>query len=278
MYGPVINSSSATCDYTFTNPVLLYSHDEVHNLGHTISDFMNVFAMLWLSGLGPHAHSVSFFNVDAIREGAAYKDETTAFFKHYELSFKEILKASQFGPNAKLCFKQLVFMPRPLLLFTWDGWWQDMKCSYVGPSSLFQRWNLQIRNSYGLLVNNNRPMDRTNESPSKLRVLLIVRKAKKDGGADPKYVSRVFSNEVEIKSALQTLPNIELLSVDLETLTFEAQVKLIGEVGLVIGMHGAGITHTMHMAIGTPNCCGVIEIFPPGEFVNIKVHYYYNVM
>ena len=35
-------------------------------------------------------------------------------------------------------------------------------------------------------------------------------------------------------------------------------------------MHGAGITHSMHMSIGESNCCGVLEIFPTGEFTNIR--------
>ena len=34
---------------------------------------------------------------------------------------------------------------------------------------------------------------------------------------------------------------------------------------LVIGMHGAGIAHSLHMPIGTKYCCGVIEIFPDGD-------------
>lgn len=226
-----------------------------------MSDLMNVFAMLWLSGLGPHAHSVSFLNVDAIREGASYRDETTPFFQHYELNFKNILKASQFKPDAKLCFKQLVFMPRPLLLFVWDGWWQDMKCSFVGPSSLFQRFNMQIRNSYDLLKNGPNHW----QYSTKLRVLLIIRRKNAiSGDMNPKYSSRIFSNEAEIQSALQSLPNVELLSVDLAMLNFTAQVQLMNEVGLVIGMHGAGIAGTMHMPVGSPNCCGVVEIFPPG--------------
>jgi hypothetical protein len=35
-------------------------------------------------------------------------------------------------------------------------------------------------------------------------------------------------------------------------------------------MHGAGIANSMHMPIGTRFCCGVIEIFPQGEFQNIR--------
>ncbi len=48
------------------------------------------------------------------------------------------------------------------------------------------------------------------------------------------------------------------------------QVKLLSSSSVVIGVHGAGIPHSMHMAIGTKYCCGVIEIFPEGEFKPIR--------
>ncbi len=35
--------------------------------------------------------------------------------------------------------------------FVWDSWTTDLPCGFRGPSSLFQRWNFQVRNSYGLL-------------------------------------------------------------------------------------------------------------------------------
>ena len=27
-------------------------------------------------------------------------------------------------------------------------------------------------------------------------------------------------------------------------------------------MHGAGIVHMVNMAVGTPNCCALLEMFP----------------
>jgi hypothetical protein len=40
----------------------------------------------------------------------------------------------------------------------------------------------------------------------------------------------------------------------------------------MIGMHGAGITHAMHMSVGKPLCCGVIEVYPQGEYTRIYGH------
>ena len=40
---------------------------------------------------------------------------------------------------------------------------------------------------------------------------------------------------------------------------------------LILGMHGAGIPQIFHAAIGEPNCCSVIELFPESNqgFSNI---------
>ena len=59
--------------------VLAYSHDNIHNLGHSMSDFMNVWAMLWLSGTGQYAREMSFLNIDALRMGHSYQDQLNQF-------------------------------------------------------------------------------------------------------------------------------------------------------------------------------------------------------
>jgi hypothetical protein len=69
----------AACSHVINETVLLYSHDDIHNLGHSLSDFMNVRTMLWLAGLGEREHSVVFFNVDAVREGHNYNDDLGRF-------------------------------------------------------------------------------------------------------------------------------------------------------------------------------------------------------
>lgn len=144
--------------------------------------------------------------------------------------------------------------PKPLILFTWDGWWQPMKCSFVGPSTLFQRWNLHIRNNYGLLNEARMP---TNKG---ITLLLVVRQAK---GSE---TSRVFANPSELQSALRSINGVAVVVQDLSLLSFAEQVQLVASSSIVIGMHGAGIASSMHMAVGTKYCCGVIEIFPRGDY------------
>lgn len=59
--------------------MLLYSHDDTHNLGHTMSDFLNVWTMLWLAGYGAHSRDIALLNTDAVRMGHNYYDDLFAF-------------------------------------------------------------------------------------------------------------------------------------------------------------------------------------------------------
>ena len=174
------------------------------------------------------------------------------------------------------------------MLFTFDGWWQDMPCSFKGPSSLYQRWNLQLRFNYGFLkpyYDSIHADMRCNQSGSAappyhnitnmntdhvMQVLLVVRKGASGDGTV--RTSRFFLNTDDIIASLKTISGIVFLPVDLSVLSFEAQLEVIGNSSIVIGMHGAGVTHSMHMAIGTKYCCGVVEIFPPGEYAPIRGH------
>jgi hypothetical protein len=103
----------------------------------------------------------------------------------------------------------------------------------------------------------------------RLRVLLIERTTT---SSIPMYTSRVILNLNEVKDHLiaKLGDQIDLLVVDLAKLSFEQQIQLVASVGMIIGVHGAGVPTSMHMSLGSPGCCGVIEIFPEGEFKPIR--------
>ena len=231
-YAPSVQPDSTTCQYVVSETTLVYSHDDTKNIGHTMSDFMNVRAMLWLADLASpdQVGAVNFLNIDAIRMGHNYLDELFQLLPHYQKQFTNVLKAKDFGADSKVCFKKLVFMPRPVLMFTWDGWWTDMPCTFLGPSSLFQRWNLQIRHHFHALPD-------ADESPTShtLQVLLIDRKP----GTISSTTNRIISNMDELQSALRGIEGIDKVVVqDLGQLSLEKQVALIGQSSILIGMHG----------------------------------------
>ena len=221
----------------------------------------------------------------------------------YNVTFRRILKAVDFTESkAKLCFKKLIMPPRSIVQFHADSVGgaalasttaaectaitqagagtgeQDPAVAvhrYVaGISSLFQRWNLQLRQNYELLRLDAMPTQET------LQLLLITRMPPPHGPNTTHVLSRMYANTDQIVSALTAFvvqqnaqhPStpMKLVVQDFLSISFSDQVRLIASSSIVVGMHGAGIASTMHMAVGTKHCCGVVEIFPEGEFKSIR--------
>jgi len=330
IYKPDIDGSTdAICDYVFNETVLVYSHDNIKNLGHSmLADFMNVWTMMWLSGNSRKSKDITLLNIDGIFKSTVHynHDKTNQYFITYEKNFHRIIRASQFGSDATVCFKKLIMQPKPAVPYSRDGWLRDTRCSLTGPSSLFQRWNLQVRNSYGLLssvqsspisgsdsasstrsgsVNqdedglssrrsspNNRghsmdPSSVTVTLTRDFKVLLLLRSqhrggrhsssssSSSSGGGGNRTDSRYFANQGDMIQALKSAysdasTNVDFVYFDLNKMSFESQIRLMSNMSIVIGMHGAGIASSMHMPVGSPNCCGVVELFPPGEFVSVR--------
>ena len=277
---------------------MAYSHDNVKAFSHMFSDYLNVQSLLWLSNAAAYSKDVSLLNIDSFRMQQYYGDEPNEYFSYYTKTFRRILKAKDFG-TAKVCFKNLIMQPKPEIQFTRDGWRNDLRCSLIGPSSIYQRWNLQMRDNFGLL---SQSALQTNE----IFTILLVTKASKLGSRKQtkerkKKKNKEKSSNFLSERATRSLSNLEssvdkspsakgignsdelmimlkeltgefsarkhdvtfqIVKQDLDLLAFDDQVALIARSSLIIGMHGTGIAISMHMAVGSTYCCGVIEIFP----------------
>jgi hypothetical protein len=287
MYKPDIDGSSdAVCDYTFNETVIAYSHDNIKSFSHMFSDYLNIQSLLWLSGTAVHSQDVTLLNIDSFRMQPCFGDQPNDYFYHYFKAFRRVLRAADFGPTAKVCFKNLIMQPKPEVLFSRDGWRHDLRCSLVGPSSLHQRWNLQMRINLGLMT-----LDGGLVTEFIFRILLIRKASKLGSKAGKKSDMRSpdapafgedmmdktpsalgISNSMELGLMLIELcdsvsiiyPDVifEVVEQDFDQLSFAEQVALVAKSSVLIGMHGTGIPISMHMPVGSKYCCGVIEIFP----------------
>jgi hypothetical protein len=262
----------------FNETVVAYSHDNINSFSHTFSDHLNVQSLLWLSASASYSKDVSFLNIDSLGMQPCYDDNLSEYFSYYSKSFRRILKAVDFGTSSKVCFKNLIMQPKPEIQFTRDGWKHDLRCPLIGPSTIYQRWNIEMRDISGLLNTN---ALQTNE----IFTILLISKASKIGSrvnskneksstfaVDKSPSGQGISNVDEIQTILTELVDsittkntdifIEIITQDFDLLSFEEQVLLIAKSSLVIGLHGTGIAISMHMALGTKYCCGVIEVFP----------------
>ena len=246
LYSPRLASSQ--CDYVHNGTVLLYSHDDIRNLGHTLNDIMNVWVMLWLSNMAMQSDRLNILNIDSFKLGHNWQDAPNAFFNIYRRSFNSILKGVDFADKT-LCIQKVLVQPIPPRFFIWESWFIDLPCSFLGPSSLYQRYNLHVRHSYGLLPEKKG----SSVSDNVFSVLLVVRKIFQNLWGSNRS-SRNYMNLPEVTSSIEAVLNatqaqmdiqkrkikFQLLALDLNDIDFDQQMKLLGETSIIIGMHGAG--------------------------------------
>jgi hypothetical protein len=266
LYSPQL--SQQHCDYFYNGTLLMYSHDDIRNLGHTLNDVMNVWVMLWMSGIARHAKSVDMLNIDSFKLGHNFDDQPNSFFSTYRQSMHEIFKGVDFQGKT-LCAKKLLVQPTPPRFFIWESWFVNMPCSFIGPSTLYQRWNLHVRQDWGLVSS-------ALGTTKRFKILLIVRNEHSNMWGNQR-TSRNYLNLPEIERGLKRFvsslgSDYQLVVQDLSKLNFVEQLQLIADTSIMVGMHGAGIASSMHMSIGTKYCCGVLEIYPQGEFFPILGH------
>jgi hypothetical protein len=86
LYKPDIEGrEEAQCDYVFNETVLAYSHENIRSFGSMTNDYMNVWASLWVAGMSHAARDVTFLNIDGIKKGKYFADQTNQFFKYVSL-------------------------------------------------------------------------------------------------------------------------------------------------------------------------------------------------
>lgn len=267
------STTKGTCDYVIDDTVLLFSHDNIRNAAHTLNDIMNVWTMLWLDGKARNSKSIPFLTIDALKQYNNFDDLINQYYTPYKKNFHSILRGQDYAQSGStLCLQRVLIQPLPARGFVWDNWHKDLPCSFVGPSSLYQRWNIHLRNSFGLIDSL-----RTAGAQERIKIVLIVRtESKNDWGSY--RTSRLFLNQPEIEKSLRELQAslkssslaFELTIQNFALLSFDEQLKLLSETSILIGMHGAGISQSQYMSIGRKNCCGVLEMFPTGEFTPVR--------
>lgn len=265
-------SNNQTCDLVLNETVILVSHEHIYNLAHTMDDIMNHWLVLWLEGIAQYSSQISLLNIDGLRSTHNFNDtSSSSFFDIYKRNFRHIHRGREFESKT-VCIKELLAPPRPPKMFVFESWEADLPCSFVGPSTLYQRWNIQVRNSFQLQLL--KPID----MQVSFQILLIIRNTTFNNWQGQR-TSRNFLNTEEIitstKSFLKSLEtsldmSIKIIPIDLSNLLFAEQVRLVSESNMLLGMHGAGISLSLLMRIGEANCCGLLELFPEGEHKRIR--------
>jgi len=211
-------------------------------------------------------------------------------FSHYRPFFKRVIGANDFI-NKRVC--ELIFMPKPMLLFIEDRSRQSSSDgALVGLSScspsekvvspLFQRWNLIFHakfNRLGLTT----PTVKSNRV---FRVIVLRKSGTSmpsqgqaqhighvDDGHTNSTVVKIFFDELTASLQrrghrfLRTI-NVERVAIeemDTSSVSLQKQVAVVAKAHVLVGAHGSGINAlSVHMPIGVTHCCSVVELFTGG--------------
>jgi len=227
-------------------------------LGRSISDFRYLFT--W----GGEGGEDRFFQLQGQLEGAPEPQDTPPRALHQMLElWNNLASVTSGGQGAgrrklralplkdvvagrTLCFRRLVLPMRAcsgsIVQLSWSE--DAVTCGYGSPIA---------RKVRGAILNAYREeLPKQVASPPPKTITLISRVSPKRG----------LDNENEVKEALsRRLPGFHLQVVDLAKLSFAEQVKVVQQTQVLVGIHGAGLTHVVLL----PDGAGVVEItpFPP---------------
>jgi hypothetical protein len=292
-----VYDESKECDAVETRPTFVISNDDIYNLGHYINDVALVWNMAVLANRDTKQSLL--INIDGVREGgpaggAAHRlmvvskpDTHGPYLPYYDSWFDEVKKGVDYGAK-KVCFREIYFQPFPGVAWFWNDWGQISECSVQAPSPLYQSFNYFLlkrwEEAYGkdsLLSPVDFPGKPKNMATSAtdadtIHVIIEVRsinKQKKNNHSSARFIK----NLRQLMDALEAaVPGVKVTAQDFAKLSFKDQVKLSHSMGIFMSMHGAGTTHIFHAAVGSRNCCGLVELFPDTSIEFHTAHGYGN--
>lgn len=229
---------------------------EYANFFHSITDFYNAFLMLKL--LRQSAEKTNILLIDGHPPGMLFSVWTTLFknvirakdIKH-PILFKD-LAWSIIGYNspvvaigAKSLLPQLVFS----LFGGWTPFWvySNPFVSFLHEFKKFFLGRYQVKDYKNLNCKN-------------LSVLFIWRRDYVAHVGNPSgLITRKIKNEGELLQKVKDLlPSHHVQGVQLDNIAMEKQLRYVTQADIMIGMHGAGLTHTLFL----PDHAALIELYP----------------
>ncbi|GMI63792.1 ARABIDOPSIS THALIANA BETA-1,2-XYLOSYLTRANSFERASE, beta-1,2-xylosyltransferase [Hibiscus trionum] len=255
----VVGANDFDCEEWVEGPVLLVTRVEYANLFHTVTDWYSAYVSSRVTGLRYRPHLVF---VDGHCE--------TQLDEAWNALFSSLRYVKSFtGP---VCFNHVVFSPLGYETPLFRGLDEDINCHGVSAHDLNQSSDVHktarlsefgemIIAAFGLPVNRHR----VGKEASGHNVLFVRRE---DYLAHPRHEGKVeqrLGNEKEVFSSISSWASnhpeckVNLINGLFARMPMKEQVRAIQDASVIIGAHGAGLTH---LVSATPNTV-LLEIISP---------------
>ena len=223
-------------------PTIAVQRYEYANLYHTMTDFYNVFLMYLMFNLGPDSSNILW--LDGHPRGGL--DQT------WKTLFGHVIRAGK--------------IKKPLLFNTMI--WNIM--GYSSPIDQHEREEVPYLEEFRhYFLKRHAVASHRHLNCSSISVTFIWRRDYLAHPRNPEgHVQRKIKNEEELVSSLKSdFPTHKIRGYQLDRLPMKEQLQIIAETDILIGMHGAGLTH----ALFVPPHATLIELFPASG--NMPAHF-----
>ena len=243
---PVDGEGSSLCDVWVEEPTYLMKLDATVNYYHHFCDFLNLYLSLHLVySLGGHSDSAfSRDNHILVWDNTNYASNFGAAFSAFT-SFP-VLDLTSFGAR-RVCFRRLFLPLLPRMFF--GLYYNTPLAPGCRNSGIFAAFSEFMLHRLGIP---DRLETDSQRSRRPLSVTLLSRRTQ----------HRRVLNEPELIRALEDTRRYEVTVADFSHRTdFLAQLRVVRHTDILVGVHGAGLTHLLFL----PDWGAVFELYDCGD-------------
>ncbi|KAI6690611.1 hypothetical protein NL676_027439 [Syzygium grande] len=239
----VVGAAEFRCDQWVEESTLLVTRFEYANLFHTVTDWYSAYVSSKVTGL-PYRPRLVFVDGHC----------STQLEDTWRALFSGLRYAKNF--SGAVCFRHAIFSPLGYETALFKGLTEDINCSGASALHLWRdpddqktarlsEFGEMIRAAFGSPVHKQRL-----EKPVSVYNVLFVRR--EDYLAHPRHGGKVqsrLSNEQEVFDSLQSWTTnhlgckINFVNGLFAHMSMKEQVRAIQDASVIIGAHGAGLTH-----------------------------------
>ncbi|GLV39150.1 EGF-domain O-GlcNAc transferase [Carabus blaptoides fortunei] len=221
------------CDVVIEKPTYIMKIDATVNMYHHFCDFLNLYASLHVNSTHSSTFStdVHFLIWETYTYNSAFGETWQAFTDHALWDLKTFR-------GETVCFKNVVFPLLPRMIF---GLYYNTPIIWgCERSGLFHAFSKHVLHRLNI------PLHTRNNS--KIHITFLSR--------DTKY--RRVLNEDDLINALKRNENYEVQKIVYNRqLSFKKQLEITRNTDVLIGIHGAGLTHLLFL----PDWAAVFELY-----------------
>mmetsp|Transcript_15270 Transcript_15270/g.20151 ORF Transcript_15270/g.20151 Transcript_15270/m.20151 type:complete len:577 (-) Transcript_15270:155-1885(-) len=233
-------TSNLQCDVWEEKPTLFVTRYEYANLYHTMTDWYNAY------------QTQRMFNLDEV--GVVFFDghSAGAMDDGWVQLFGKDVKYIKHIQKKKTCYREAYFVPAGYLgaLAVKSMTAAVKKCTRT-------KWMLDFSRSFVKSFG----LSQDRQAHQQKKLLIIFRRDYRAHPRVSKPTARKIKNEDAILKALRNeFPNAIVDYATFETMTMREQIAKIIDTDVLIGIHGAGLTHILFATQHT----SMVELFPTG--------------